>query len=152
MEEALENTIINEVDYWKKKCEVLEKDLFKARTQNKKHEVDMKKLQDKLSVFGKNSNNTSNTFLLPSEFKVQWDQLVKDSVMEAFDLCSDSAELLALLVQTSMEIIFQLSSNLLADTIIRLLENMNIETDKKSANTKRLSTTKVFLPKLRNFF
>ena len=79
------NNIISELEYLKKKCEILEKDLFKSRVLNKKQETTITKLQEKLSLIGKNTNNTSNTFLLPSEFKSQWEQLVKDILLDAFD-------------------------------------------------------------------
>jgi hypothetical protein len=43
----------NDIDFYKKKCDVLEKDLFKSQTQNKKDEATIKKLQDMISIYGK---------------------------------------------------------------------------------------------------
>jgi hypothetical protein len=44
---------IKEIDFYKKRCDILEKDLFKSQTQNKKNEALIKKLQDMVSLYGK---------------------------------------------------------------------------------------------------
>jgi hypothetical protein len=43
----------NDIEYYQKKLEVMEKDLFKSQTQNKKDEATIKKLQDMISIYGK---------------------------------------------------------------------------------------------------
>lgn len=49
--------------------EVMEKDLFKAQTNTRKAEAQLKSLQDLSSMHGVTHNNTSSAFTLPSEFK-----------------------------------------------------------------------------------
>lgn len=150
------NNIISELEFLKKKNEILEKDLFKARTVNKKMESVVNKLQDKLSILGKNTNNTSNTFLLPSEFKTLWEQLVKDSIIEAFDSVSDDFYTLAYAVQLSMSIIYRQSDILICRILMNVMKTLQIEDEissqkKMSDETKRQAFKNVYLPKLRNF-
>jgi hypothetical protein len=47
------DNVYGELDYYKKKTSVLEKDLFKSQTLNKKNEATIKKLQDMISIHGK---------------------------------------------------------------------------------------------------
>jgi hypothetical protein len=42
-----------DIQFFKNKCESLEKDLFKSQTQNKKDEATIKKLQDMIAIYGK---------------------------------------------------------------------------------------------------
>jgi len=47
------DNVYGELEFIKKKCEVLEKDLFKSQTSNKKNESIIKKLQDMIAIYGK---------------------------------------------------------------------------------------------------
>ena len=47
------DNVYGELDYYKKKCEILEKDLFKSQTQIKKLDVNLKKTQEINSMYGK---------------------------------------------------------------------------------------------------
>jgi hypothetical protein len=47
------DNVYGELDYYKKKTSILEKDLFKSQTLNKKNEASIKKLQDMISIHGK---------------------------------------------------------------------------------------------------
>ncbi len=47
------DNVYGELEYFKKKCEILEKDLFKSQTQIKKLEVNLKKTQEINSMYGK---------------------------------------------------------------------------------------------------
>jgi len=47
------DNVYGELEFFKKKCEILEKDLFKSQTSNKKNESIIKKLQDMIAVYGK---------------------------------------------------------------------------------------------------
>jgi hypothetical protein len=47
------DNVYGELEYYKKKCEILEKDLFKSQTQIKKLEVNLKKTQEINSIYGK---------------------------------------------------------------------------------------------------
>lgn len=55
--------VFGELEFFKKKCEILEKDLFKSQTTNKKNESIIKKLQDMIAIYGKvNKMNKFNNF------------------------------------------------------------------------------------------
>ena len=47
------DNVYKELEFFKKKCEVFEKDLFKSQTINKKNESIIKKLQDMNAIYGK---------------------------------------------------------------------------------------------------
>jgi len=47
------DNVYGELEYYKKKCEILEKDLFKSQTLIKKLEVNLKKTQEINSIYGK---------------------------------------------------------------------------------------------------
>ena len=47
------DNMYNELEFYKSKCEVYEKDLFKSQTQLKKLELSIKKLQDKIALNSK---------------------------------------------------------------------------------------------------
>ncbi len=53
LEKLIFDNVYGELEYYKRKCEVLEKDLFKSQTQIKKLEVNLKKTQEINSVYGK---------------------------------------------------------------------------------------------------
>ena len=63
---------------------MLEKDLFKALTESRRLDAQVKTLQEINTLNAKNRNNTSSSFTLPSEFKNAWDELVKESILDAF--------------------------------------------------------------------
>jgi hypothetical protein len=44
---------MNEIDFYKKRCDILEKDLFKSQTQNKRNDALIKKLQEMIVLYGK---------------------------------------------------------------------------------------------------
>jgi hypothetical protein len=121
------DNVFGELDFYKRKCEELEKDLFKSMTQNKKNDMNIKKLQDMISVYGKNVNNTSNSFLLPSEFKSNFETLAKDMIMEGFDSCFDDYQLLSNLVQDSLRIIYEDSNSTIISKINISLKSLGIE-------------------------
>ena len=47
------DNLLKELDFFKKKCDIMEKDLFKSQTSNKKNEAVIKKLQDMNALYGK---------------------------------------------------------------------------------------------------
>lgn len=61
----------------------MERDLFKATTNARKIEAQLKTLKDLQAVHGVTHNNTSSAFTLPSEFKTLWDELVTELVLDA---------------------------------------------------------------------
>jgi len=72
----------------------------------------------------KNRNNTSSSFTLPSEFKQAWDELVKESILDAFPDFLDNYEELVPLVQELFifirEEIIQIQRSILVDIAKRL--------------------------------
>ena len=72
----------------------------------------------------KNRNNTSSSFTLPSEFKQSWDELVKESILDAFPDFLDNYEELVPLVQELFifirEEIIQIQRSILVDIAKRL--------------------------------
>jgi len=61
----------------------MERDLFKAQTNSRKVEAQLKTLKDLTAVHGVTHNNTSSAFTLPSEFKNLWDELVTELILDA---------------------------------------------------------------------
>jgi hypothetical protein len=47
------DNLLKELDFFKIKCDIMEKDLFKSQTSNKKNEAIIKKLQDMNALYGK---------------------------------------------------------------------------------------------------
>jgi hypothetical protein len=52
-EKLVFDNVYGELDFYKKKCDVLEKDLFKSQTHIKKLEISLKKSQDMNAINGK---------------------------------------------------------------------------------------------------
>lgn len=143
---------MNDLNFYKKKCEVLEKDLFKSQTQNKKDNMMIKKLQEMTAMYGKTTNNTSNSFLLPSEFKTNWETLVKDLIMEAFENIFDDNALLAHLVQDTMRVVYEEARRLIKEKIIVVLKCLNILENEGDQKNNPTSTIDKFLIKFRLLF
>jgi hypothetical protein len=64
--------------------------------------------------------------LLPSEFKSNWESLVKDQIMEAFDNCFSDYALLTYLVQDTINIIYNESLEIIKEKILNILKALNI--------------------------
>lgn len=47
------DSMFDELEFYRKKCEIFENEQFKMQTNLKKNEVTIKKLQDMVSLFGK---------------------------------------------------------------------------------------------------
>ncbi len=52
-EKLVFDSVYGELEFYKKKSDVLERDLFKSQTQNKKLELSLKKSQDINALYGK---------------------------------------------------------------------------------------------------
>ena len=78
------NETIQDIDYYKEKAEKLESELHKSKIQINKLEATITKLQSTLSSYT-TSNNTSDSFLLTSEFKKFWISLGTENIMECFE-------------------------------------------------------------------
>lgn len=121
---------ISEKEFLMKKVEILEKDLFKSRTENKKLEKTNKKLENRLSQIGNNTNNTSVTFLLPSEFKLLWEKTMKDSLLEAFDNIISDYKLLSYIVKNLMRIIYENAKEIIKERINKVFSLFHIPNEK----------------------
>jgi hypothetical protein len=62
----------------------LEKELSRLRSELRRSEVTVKKLQDAAGASSLNHNNTSSAFALPSEFKKSWEELVQENLLDVF--------------------------------------------------------------------
>ena len=56
-----------------KMMDIMERDIDRLRIENIKLEKALKQAQDNLAIHAANQNNTSSTFMLPSEFKAKWE-------------------------------------------------------------------------------
>lgn len=121
---------ISEKEFLMKKVEILEKDLFKSRTENKRLEKTNKKLENRLSQIGNNTNNTSVTFLLPSEFKLLWEKTMKDSLLEAFDNIINDYKLLSYIVKNLMRIIYENAKEIIKERINKVFSLFHIPNEK----------------------
>ena len=77
----------------------MEKDLFKAQTNTRKIEAQLKSLKELTSVHGVTHNNTSSAFTLPSEFKNLWDELITELILDAFPDFLSQYKSIVILVQ-----------------------------------------------------
>jgi hypothetical protein len=141
------DNVYGELEFYKKKCDVLEKDVFKSQTHIKKLEVSLKKSQDALAIHAKNVNNTSISFLLPSEFKLQWENLAKDLILEAFDCLYNDYFWLAHIIQDTLLITYAETNLYIKDKVKKVLEVLNIYNE----NAKEIELDKYFM-KFRNIF
>lgn len=128
------DNMFGELEFYKKRCEVLEKDLIKSQNTIKKMDVSLKKLQEintinaKVIILIKQSlNNTSIPFFLTSEFKNNWENFAKDQIMEAFENTFDNHFWLAHIVQDTLLIIYQETNFVIFQKINSILKILNID-------------------------
>jgi hypothetical protein len=128
------DNMFGELEFYKKRCEVLEKDLIKSQNSIKKMDVSLKKLQEintinaKVNkIFRQSLNNTSIPFFLTSEFKNNWENFAKDQIMEAFENTFDNYFWLAHLVQDTVLIIYQETNMVIIQKIVSILKILNID-------------------------
>lgn len=67
----------------------------------------MKKLQDNAAVSGQNLNNTSSSFMLPSEFKKSWETLVQEGVLDVFGEFLEDYSLFVRLVRSAVRLVLE---------------------------------------------
>jgi hypothetical protein len=127
--------MFGELEFYKKRCDVLEKDLVKSQNTIKKMDVSLKKLQEintinaKVRFFFSNQslNNTSIPFFLTSEFKNNWENLAKDQIMEAFENTFEDYFWLAHVVNDTLLIVYNETNKLIYEKINVILSVLNIE-------------------------
>ena len=134
--------INEELEFYRKKCVIIETDLFKAQIQNKKLDSQIRKLQEIVTSNSNNVNNTSISFFLPSEFKTQWEIMNKDYLFEAFENMWETYFWLAHLIQDTFKIVYELTFISIKDMILFILKYLNFPLNDSLYDT--------FLPKFRN--
>jgi len=87
-------------------------------------------------------NNTSITFYLPSEFKSNWENLLKDKLIDGFESLYDNFFWLSHIVQDTMKCVYEESNNVIRNKIKEMLNLFNI----KDENIEK------YLDQFRNFF
>lgn len=88
------------LEHAKEIIEALEKEVSKLRSSLKRSEGAVQQLQDSSALLSANSNNSSSTFMLPSEFKKNWENLVQERLLDVFSLYIEDHSLFSTLVQS----------------------------------------------------
>ena len=125
---------IEELEYYKEKVEKLEKELHKSKIQINKLESTITKLQTTLSSYTTSNNNTSDTFLLTSEFKKYWISLGTENIMECFEHVFNRSVLLSHMVQESFLLTYQEANFIIENKITEIKKLFGI-TDEQCSNT-----------------
>ncbi|CAD8165273.1 unnamed protein product [Paramecium octaurelia] len=81
--------------------EILESDMNKFRIENLRLQQQIKQLQESLVHCSVNLTNTSSKFMLPSEFKLKYENMVKETLPSAFGYLFDQPKVLVQVVQQS---------------------------------------------------
>jgi len=80
-------------------------------------------------------NNTSISFLLPSEFKTLWENLSKNMLLEAFDCLYDDYINLSHVTQDLLKITYEETKGLIREKITSVMKILKINTDIKDKNS-----------------
>ena len=110
----------------KKKYELLEKEVNHLQIENAKKDKQIKKLQDDIQIYTKQSNNTSADFLWPNEFKKNWENVISTILMDSFDNVYPNNTLLALLVNTIVKILYLFSKDIITKKIHDILHCLGV--------------------------
>lgn len=110
----------------KEKIETLENELLKSNILLKKKDFEINNLQKIISQQRKTSNNTSNSLLLSSEFKKEWNDLGSSTIMESFEHVFNRSTLLAHMVQETFLITFTETQKLIDQKVSHIMSYFNI--------------------------
>ena len=110
----------------KKKYELLEKEVNHLQIENAKKDKQIKKLQDDIQIYTKQSNNTSADFPWPNEFKKNWENVISTILMDSFDNVYPNNTLLALLVNTIVKILYLFSKDIITKKIHDILHCLGV--------------------------
>lgn len=110
----------------KKKYELLEKEVNHLQIENAKKDKQIKKLQDDIQIYTKQSNNTSADFPWPNEFKKNWENVISTILMDSFDNVYPNNTLLAILVNTIVKIIYLFSKDNITNKIHEILRCLGV--------------------------
>ena len=128
---SLSFTIISDTSSQKTKEKIqgLESELFKSNLLLKKQDLEINNLQKIIAKQRETSNNTSNSFLLSSEFKKEWIDLGTTVIMESFEHVFNRSLLLSNMVQETFLITFTETKKLIHDKVSHIMEFFNITSD-----------------------
>ena len=88
----------------------------------------IQKLEETIKQYGLSiKNDTSSSFLLPSEFKSKWENFTKNTILETFENTFDDPQLLTFITQETMNLLYQLSINDIYNKIESIMKILNIE-------------------------
>ena len=96
-------------------------------------------MQELNTLNAKNRNNTSSAFTLPSEFKTAWDELVKESILDAFPDFLDKYHELVPLVQELFILIRQEITDIQKSIVIDVGKRLNLIDDQTSKEADVIS-------------
>jgi len=138
-------TMNEELEFYKKKIEEMQTELFKSQIQNKKLDLQISKLQDMIALNSNTKNNTSISFYLPSEFKNQWEIMNKESLLEAFENLWENYYWISHITQDTFKVVYETTLNNVKEMIFFILKYLNFKLPNDSLFD-------MCLPKFRNFF
>jgi len=84
-------------------------------------------LERQLLHTSKSKNDTSSNFELPSEFKMKWDILVQDLIMDAFSFIIEKPELLVPLLQLTVIETDQVVEGAMKDKLRSVMDLLNLK-------------------------
>ena len=106
------------------------------QTINEKNQY-LQKLQSIISRYGLSiSNDTSSSFLLPSEFKSQWENFTNNTLIESFENTYDDPHIVSFLSQETIKLLYKTVYNDIQEKVRKIMEILNIpNNEKESINT-----------------
>ena len=135
---SLSFTINSEISSQKtqEKIQELESELNKSNLLLKKKQLEINNLQKILNTHRETSNNTSNSFLLSSEFKKEWTTLGTTVIMESFEHVFNRSHLLSIMVQETFLITFTETKKLIKDKVNHIMTYFNISSEYETFENK----------------
>ena len=135
---SLSFTINSEISSQKtqEKIQELESELNKSNFLLKKKQLEINNLQKILNTHRETSNNTSNSFLLSSEFKKEWTTLGTTVIMESFEHVFNRSHLLSIMVQETFLITFTETKKLIKDKVNHIMTYFNISSEYETFENK----------------
>lgn len=127
-----------ELEYYKTKNHKQEGEIARLQTQIQRLESLNKKLQENIGLNGKNVNNTSISFFLPSEFTILWEKLIKTELLEALDSYIENFVLIAHMAQDIMLVTYMKTDILIKSKIDLILKRLNIKEVSQEQKNKLL--------------
>ena len=113
----------------REKIQELESELLKSNLLLKKKELEINNFQKNLNKHRETSNNTSNSFLLSSEFKKEWLALGSTVIMESFEHVFNRSLLLSTMVQETFLITFTETKKLIQNKVNHIMTYFNITSE-----------------------